>query len=512
MNTTPEPQRDDPEIVQGEVVRPLPVRAVDEPPRQADAAIEAAALHAMAEPGIPGRDEFLSIAMQARILSMSDLAPRDLRHKPYNAFLVLMVGRALGIDPTSAMRKVYVVDGQPSVAPQLIAAVVRRQGLGQILPDPDNNDEWAAAWAFGPGGMDPACKRAGGHRRAADCSCDVLGPPSVFTWEDAIAADLVSHECTAAAHTERCRKRQNAEKGWSQGRRVWCKDNWRGYPRRMLWWRAVGYCADDYFPEAGLGLYSPDELGAVTDDDGRAIDPATVELPDGYERGDGHSSPDVLAPEGDRADIARRIAQLPDEQRAVLRERWMGSDNLRGFKPETLTVAVVNLARSMVSGFESIARKSGWTPPDPTPAPDDPVSPATDVQDSPDTGPGPSEPDDPANAPQDHQETKEPTPKPDPVVAAWVRQVIEAADADVVEDAATAAKEVPWQTIDRELRERGFDPSGRHIDERRMLWVVAAVRDVAVGEHCHVLLCDTPPVVPDEHDGGPVYCAEHEPF
>lgn len=39
----------------------------------------------------------------------------------------------------------------------------------------------------------------------------------------------------------------------------------------MLSWRALGYLLDEAVPEVGTGLYSPDELGAVTDEEGSPV-------------------------------------------------------------------------------------------------------------------------------------------------------------------------------------------------------------------------------------------------
>lgn len=326
----------------------------------AHAAIEAAAQAALEQPGIPGRDEFLSLAMQARIMAGSSLVPKDLRGKPADVFLVLLTGRDVGIPVTSALRKVYVVDGQPSLAPQLKLALVRRQGLGLVRKAGAGNCAWQAAEAVGPDGV-------------------VLGEPITCAWRD-FAGDLVGVECypsedgESIVHSKTCQN-PNA-KPYSDGVRVKCKDNYRNHPRRMLWWRAAGYCVDDYFPEVGLGLYSPDELGAITDEDGRPLDPATVSLPEGFEQaeratrqaeqqarraagtaiGEQAADADVLA------DLTARVACLPEEQRAALATKWRESERLAPFKLAELPASRVAFVRSMVQGFEAMAKRAGWDP------------------------------------------------------------------------------------------------------------------------------------------------------
>jgi len=68
-----------------------------------------------------------------------------------------------------------------------------------------------------------------------------------FTWADAWEADLL-------------------EVG-EDGRIL--KDNWRKYPRNMLFWRAAGLALEMPFEDVLMGMYTPDELGAdfISDDD-----------------------------------------------------------------------------------------------------------------------------------------------------------------------------------------------------------------------------------------------------
>jgi hypothetical protein len=49
------------------------------------------------------------------------------------------------------------------------------------------------------------------------------------------------------------------------------KDNWKKYPRAMLRSRAITEAARAVFPDAVLGTYDPDELGAVTNEAGEIV-------------------------------------------------------------------------------------------------------------------------------------------------------------------------------------------------------------------------------------------------
>lgn len=354
-----------------EVVTEQP-SAQSEPPgtglERANAVIDAAANAAAAMPGVPGRDEFLGLAMQARMLSMSAAAPKAVRNNPALAFHVAMVGRDLGVSPSAALELIDVIETkrnsgefQLSLSPQLLNAQVRRLGLGEIIPG-SRSTVRAVAVVVGPRGLDPRCRRLpfrddGRFDHVADCTCDILGD-SEFSWEDAREAGLVGKNCQPGDH------KRNSEG------RCGCNSGYQSYPKRMLWWRAGGFAADDYFPEAGLGLYSPEELGAVVDENGRPIDPATVELPPGYEQrqvgrgsrgaGQADGDPGPVADATKLRDLRVRILSLPDALKGELKQKWAGS-NLAGYTAAALPESKYGLANSMLLGFEARARAmEGW--------------------------------------------------------------------------------------------------------------------------------------------------------
>jgi hypothetical protein len=83
----------------------------------------------------------------------------------------------------------------------------------------------------------------------------------------------------------------------------------------MLSWRAVGYLLDDLFPEVGTGLYSPDELGAVTDGDGEPIEVRAVEPLPGM-RGARGAARNAEAPEAADADTLAALRARLDVAKA----------------------------------------------------------------------------------------------------------------------------------------------------------------------------------------------------
>jgi len=314
---------DDAESVDPTADAPTPVEVV-EPPAPAGrayTALERAADVALQLPASPGRDEFLSLAMQARILSMSGGAPAPIRNNPHLAFHLVMIGRDLGISGTAALQLVDVIgwdkrkptdydNVQLSLSPELVLGQIRRLGLGSIRPG-ERTDERAVAIACGPSG-------------------EVWGETE-FTWQDAITAGLVGKDCQPGNHATSSQTRTRNDGSSYTTTKCPCHQGYITYPKRMLWWRAAGWCQSDFFPEASIGLYSPEELGAVVDEQGRPIDPATIELPEGYVRELPPPNPlDELLPQEEADAFAGRgkaIAAAGTDARAALNELWSKEDD-----------------------------------------------------------------------------------------------------------------------------------------------------------------------------------------
>jgi len=304
---------------------------------EAERALVPVALHPTPPPAeldtIPGQDEFRSIAQMALLLSQANLVPAALRRKPHDVFLVLLTGRDLGVPLTTALREAYVIDGKVTVAPALRLAKVRQMGLGRVIPHPQSDlTNWGAM--------------------AVDTNGTALGPPIWFGWEDAQIAGLVDEECHVSEDGRTVVHHDSVD---SKGKvtKCGCKTNWRNYPQRMLWWRAAGYAADDYFPEAGLGIYSPDEIGAVTDAEGRPVDVTAVELPAGWERPGAKAEP--MADEETIARLQRAIGVLTDDEKVRLRELWSerGISPLSKLPEKSVVVVEALIGLAARSGGES---------------------------------------------------------------------------------------------------------------------------------------------------------------
>jgi hypothetical protein len=362
------------EVVDGELV---PVES------RADKAIAHAAEEAFNTSGIPDRDEFLSLAMQARVMSMSGIVPKALQGKPADTFIVLLTGRDLGIPVTAAINQIHVIDGKVSISPKLLNARLRSLKIGKVIPG----------------------KRDATMAEAIACDMDgtPLGPPVVYTMAMAKQAKLDG------------------------------KNNWKTYPERMLWWRAVGYAVDDYFPEAGLGLYSPDELGAVTDADGNPIDPGTAPLPEGFAPAEPvHNAP---ADPADLDLIARTIAALPVDGRDKLRGIWK---HRRLPAPHQLDGNQAAFAWAIIRPIVADAEKAGAMGAVMPSEPSEP-DPATDAAPEPSDG---------------------------------VDEATDGPDDDVTAGAIAAVKLMPMRAVDAALNERLLTTTGSADDRRARLSMV----------------------------------------
>lgn len=283
---------------------------------------------------IPGADELTVLAQLAVTFAQAGLVPRALQGKPADVLLVLMTGRGLGIDPLVALRECHPIDGKVTVSPKLKLAIVRQRGLGEVWPDPANDGD-QATW----------------HAVRVDDTRGTVYSAS-YSMADAQTAGLAG------------------------------KDNWTKYPRQMLQWRALGYLLDVAFGEVGTGLYSADELGAVTDDEGHAVidvtevaplagmEPALTPAEKARIRADEKAAAAAEpAPEIDVMAIKAKIATLPPPARDALAALWSeptGQINADGvpiprlWPVRSLPTGQVKTAYALVDSVVKRAEKGEW--------------------------------------------------------------------------------------------------------------------------------------------------------
>jgi hypothetical protein len=146
------------------------------------------------------------------------------------AIVKVLAGRELGFGPIASMQGVYIVKGRVTLSANLVGAAIQRSGKYgyEIVTLTDDECELHFYSTADP-------------RKRAD------GFTSRFTIEDAKKAGILS-------------------------------ENYRKFPRNMLFSRALTNGARWYCPEVFNGpIYTPDELGAETDDEGDVVALPTVE-------------------------------------------------------------------------------------------------------------------------------------------------------------------------------------------------------------------------------------------
>jgi len=174
-----------------------------------------------AQTGLMKSQGWLTTLEQADYLVKSQFLPKAINTKE-KAVAVMMMGQELGIGPMQSFQGIDIIEGKPAVSPKLRLALAKKSGVLESF-NIKFNQQGTACTVSG--------KRKGEEQHSV-----------TFSMDDANKAGLTK------------------------------KFNWSAYQRNMLQWRAVGYFLDAVCPDICGGYCSADELGAVTDADGRAVD------------------------------------------------------------------------------------------------------------------------------------------------------------------------------------------------------------------------------------------------
>lgn len=168
----------------------------------------------------PDASEFQVMRETATMLVKTGFLPQAI-NSPEKAIAIILTGRELGIGTMAALNTINVIQGKPTVSPQLMLALIERSGqLEDIqIVNVDNS-------------VRCTMKRRG------------RSPHTEFFGEaEATAMQL---------------------KG---------KDNYKKQAFTMYKWRAVAACARVVFPDIISGLYTPDEMGGNVNEDGELLPP-----------------------------------------------------------------------------------------------------------------------------------------------------------------------------------------------------------------------------------------------
>lgn len=160
-----------------------------------------------------------------RFLIDSGMIPRSIA-TPQAAVAIMLKGDELGIKPMHAFTSISVIQGNPTISPQLMLALVERTGLLEDIQVVEDKDSCQITM-----------KRRGRSAQAVR-----------FDRAEAVAMGLAG------------------------------KDNWKKQFGVMMYWRCVTKACRRVFPDVIAGCYSPDEMGATINEDGELIDAEVVEM------------------------------------------------------------------------------------------------------------------------------------------------------------------------------------------------------------------------------------------
>jgi len=152
------------------------------------------------------------------------------------AITKIMAGQELGMAPFAAMRAIHVIEGNATLSANTMAAMVKRSGHYDYEVVSKTAEVCEIAFFE---------VRAGVRRKVGN---------EIFTFEEAQTAGLTN------------------------------KNNWRNYPKAMMFARCMSNGVRTYCPDVfnGMLVYTPDEVGGKVDlsgDYAHAIDGEVLEQP-----------------------------------------------------------------------------------------------------------------------------------------------------------------------------------------------------------------------------------------
>jgi hypothetical protein len=173
---------------------------------------------------------------------------------PGKVMLIVETGLMLGLHPMAALQGIDVIEGNPTLKPSLMSALIRQAGHSLRI--------------------EPSGTIAGGD---IACTTTIIRSddpdfPYVYTWtmDDALAAGLIdSYEPNAAgAFVVKARSDKGGIKPWE------------AYTKRMLRWRSLSDAASAAAEDVLLGMhYTPEELGATVNADGEVVEMTDIPQP-----------------------------------------------------------------------------------------------------------------------------------------------------------------------------------------------------------------------------------------
>lgn len=291
---------------------------------------------------IPLQEELLGLAQIAKTMAAANIVPKALRQHPEDVLAVILTGRELGVGPMTAIRNFHVIDGSVTIAPKFKVAEVHKRGLGRVFVH-------QAPRAVVVDGVEREKLCECGMRDGSNDETQAMWHATRHDQPGILYTSKLTWEQASHIMIDTWEGQQNARKKVESP--IVEKSNWKMYPQRMLSWRAVGWLIDDAFSEVGTGLYSPDEMGAVTDEDGEPI--LDVKSTENIVR---PSAPPVPSAQPDViADVKQRIEKLPDDVKDALRDAWKARELP---SPDRLLYSQQKVADALIVQAEQTAKKN----------------------------------------------------------------------------------------------------------------------------------------------------------
>lgn len=166
--------------------------------------------------------------------------------------ITIMAGAELGLKPMVSLRSFTVINGKPALYGDGLIAVIRMSGkASKVKTGCDTVDGKMVGWC-------EAQRSDTGESNRVE-----------FSEDDAIRAGLWSPEPTKRG------------KVWRNGQSVWVDDApndspWHRYPKRMLQWRAAGYCLRELFGDVLGGIRDEFEEREIAEAEFYEVQPESV--------------------------------------------------------------------------------------------------------------------------------------------------------------------------------------------------------------------------------------------
>lgn len=196
-------------------------------------------------------DSMIEMMQVAKFVSASKMLPNHLIGDEASILTTMLAARSLDIPMWASFQEIIVQKGKVSMTSHLMQALVAREGYMIVPIEEECNEQGAKVRVYRPGIGKDRC----GH---ADVKFDL---------NDAIRAQLLTKNSSTGKLIARSTKGEPLP--------------WEKYTPDMMLWRAVSRAARTYFADVLMGMnYTPEEIGATVDEDGRPVKANAVRVED----------------------------------------------------------------------------------------------------------------------------------------------------------------------------------------------------------------------------------------